>query len=96
MSEEKYTEVTEPFLKFEWRQNDLYELVLGMDDAREMFGLGGTGDEELMPRIKALLIAFPVLGAQIREGGEFIEGGAPGPMRVRQLEGKVLHRKEEK
>ena len=28
--------------------------------------------------------------------GDFIEGGSPGMMQVQQLDGKVLHRKEEK
>lgn len=92
----EYEEVTEPYLRFTWRQDDLYEAVFGMDTVRELFGLGGTPDGEMMARVKAMLTAFPVLGAQVREAGDFIEGGPPGMMRVQQLEGKVLHKKEMK
>lgn len=95
MSEE-YEEVTEPYLRFTWRQNDLYEAVLGMEQARELFGLGGTPDEEMLKKVKVMLIALPATGAQVREAGDFIEGGSPGMMQVQQLDGKVLHRKEEK
>ena len=96
MSEEEYEEVTEPYLRFTWRQNDLYDAILGMDDARELFGLGGTPDEEMLKKVKAMLTAFPAKGAQVRETGDFIEGGSPGMMHVQQLDGKVLHKKEEK
>lgn len=95
MSEE-YEEVTEPYLRFTWRQNDLYEAVFDMDTTRELFGLGGTPDEEMLKKVKTVLTAFPATGAQVREAGDFIEGGSPGMMHVVQLEGKVLHKKEVK
>jgi len=88
MEDQEKQEERPQYLKFEWRQNDLYDAILDMDQARELFGLGGTPDDQMFHKVKALLTAMPAMQVPVREQGDFAEGGAPGAMRVRQLEGK--------
>lgn len=73
-------------IRFAWRQNDLYEAELTPDEVREVFGLGGTPDGELLGRVNLLLThpRYQVLSQQfqekVRDLGGFEAPGDSGPM----------------